>query len=105
MTSNSFSGSLGQFFLTVGQNNFGNKISLQCNFTLGKTVLPVRWMVAVLAFFGFVFNYMLRVNINLTIVSMVNYTQDENDTDNINECNRVKTLYYITFYIQLHYML
>ena len=54
-------------------------------------------MVAVLAFFGFVFNYMLRVNINLTIVSMVNYTQDENDTDNINECNRVKRLDHITF--------
>ena len=52
---------------------------------------------AVLAFFGFIFNYMLRVNINLTIVSMVNYTQDENDTDNINECNRVKRLYPITF--------
>ena len=64
---------------------------------LGKTLLPVRWIVAVLAFFGFIFNYMLRVNINLTIVSMVNYTQDENDTDNINECNRVKRLDYITF--------
>ena len=49
----------------------------------------MRWIVAVLAFFGFIFNYMLRVNINLTIVSMVNFTQDENDTD-INECNKVK---------------
>ena len=28
---------------------------------------------------------------------MVNYTQDENDTDNINECNRVKRLDPITF--------
>ena len=80
------------------------------NFTifcpLGKTLLPVRWIVAVLAFFGFIFNYMLRVNINLTIVSMVNYTQDENDTDNINECNRVKRLDHITFIFNyLLYML
>lgn len=29
---------------------------------------------AVLAFIGFVFNYMLRVNINLTVVYMVNHT-------------------------------
>ena len=49
---------------------------------------------------------MLRVNINLTIVSMVNYTQDENDTDNINECNRVKRLDHITFIFNyLLYML
>ena len=52
----------------------------------------MRWIVAVLAFFGFIFNYMLRVNINLTIVSMVNFTQDENDTD-INECNKVKIFF------------
>ena len=52
----------------------------------------MRWAVAVLAFFGFIFNYMLRVNINLTIVSMVNYTKDDNDTDDINECNKVYTL-------------
>jgi MFS family permease len=42
-------------------------------------------MVAFLAFVGFIFNYMLRVNINLTIVSMVNYTSSEDDV--ITECN------------------
>lgn len=47
----------------------------------------VRWIVAFLAFVGFIFNYMLRVNINLTIVSMVNFTIEENDTEN--ECNRM----------------
>ena len=50
--------------------------------------LPVRWGVAFLAFIGFIFNYMLRVNINVTIVAMVNFTAFENDdngTDD-NEC-------------------
>ena len=38
------------------------------------SIFPVRWAVAILAFVGFIFNYMLRVNINITIVSMVNFT-------------------------------
>lgn len=42
---------------------------------------------AFLAFVGFIFNYMLRVNINLTIVSMVNYTEVEDDSSETNECN------------------
>ncbi|XP_042217482.1 putative inorganic phosphate cotransporter isoform X2 [Homarus americanus] len=33
--------------------------------------LPSRYLVALMAFLGMVFNYMLRVNINLTIVAMV----------------------------------
>lgn len=49
---------------------------------------PVRWGVAFLAFIGFIFNYMLRVNINVTIVAMVNFTAFENDEKNItvDEC-------------------
>ena len=38
------------------------------------SIFPIRWAVAILAFVGFIFNYMLRVNINITIVSMVNFT-------------------------------
>ena len=49
--------------------------------------LPVRWTVALLAFVGFIFNYMLRVNINLTIVSMVNFTQPNDTSADVNECN------------------
>ena len=50
--------------------------------------LPVRWGVAFLAFIGFIFNYMLRVNINVTIVAMVNFTAFENNNDDNedNEC-------------------
>ena len=44
------------------------------------TWLPVRYVFCFLAFIGFVFNYTLRVNINLVITSMVNYTAI-NDTD------------------------
>ncbi len=51
--------------------------------------MQVRWVVAFLAFVGFIFNYMLRVNINLTIVSMVNYTQQNDDADVVNECGKV----------------
>ena len=36
--------------------------------------LPIRYIFAFLAFIGFVFNYTLRVNINLVITSMVNHT-------------------------------
>merc|ERR1711988_1692952 len=42
--------------------------------------LPVRYVFAFLAFIGFVFNYTLRININLVITSMVNHTA-LNDTD------------------------
>ena len=42
---------------------------------------------AFLAFIGFIFNYMLRVNINLTIVSMVNFTEVKDEGSDINECN------------------
>ena len=37
-------------------------------------VLPVRYIVVVMAFFGFIINYMLRNNLNLAIVAMVNHT-------------------------------
>ena len=53
------------------------------NFTF---IVPVRWTVAFLAFIGFIFNYMLRVNINLTIVSMVNFTEVTDDVQT-DECN------------------
>ena len=36
--------------------------------------LPVRYIFTLLAFVGFVFNYTLRININLVITSMVNNT-------------------------------
>ena len=42
--------------------------------------LPIRYVFTFLAFIGFVFNYTLRVNINLVITSMVNHTA-LNDTD------------------------
>ena len=48
--------------------------------------VPVRWTVAFLAFIGFIFNYMLRVNINLTIVSMVNFTEVKNEGVETEEC-------------------
>ena len=35
---------------------------------------PVRYIFTILAFIGFVFNYTLRININLVITSMVNNT-------------------------------
>ena len=47
----------------------------------------MRWTVAFLAFIGFIFNYMLRVNINLTIVSMVNFTEVKDEGLDTNECN------------------
>ena len=36
--------------------------------------LPVRYVFTALAFIGFVFNYTLRINMNLVITSMVNHT-------------------------------
>ena len=36
--------------------------------------LPVRYIFTILAFIGFVFNYTLRINMNLVITSMVNHT-------------------------------
>ncbi|XP_063843132.1 putative inorganic phosphate cotransporter [Scylla paramamosain] len=51
--------------------------------------LPRRYMVAIMAFLGMVCNYMLRVNINLTIVAMVkgdpNASQNNNSAKEI--CN------------------
>merc|ERR1719186_2058043 len=38
------------------------------------TCIPVRYVFTVLAFVGFVFNYTLRININMVITSMVNHT-------------------------------
>lgn len=63
----------------------GKTYFLVIQFLLIQFLVPVRWNVAILAFFGFIFNYMLRVNINLTIVSMVNFTQNSNEEDS-NEC-------------------
>ena len=37
-------------------------------------VVPVRYIVVLMAFFGFIINYMLRNNLNLAIVAMVNHT-------------------------------
>ena len=37
-------------------------------------LVPVRYIVVIMIFFGMLFNYMIRVNINLTIVAMVNHT-------------------------------
>ena len=42
--------------------------------------IPIRYVFTLLAFVGFVFNYTLRININLVITSMVNHTA-LNDTD------------------------
>ena len=42
--------------------------------------IPVRYIFTILAFLSSVFNYTLRVNINLVITSMVNHTA-LNDTD------------------------
>ena len=36
--------------------------------------IPVRYLFAALAFIGFIFNYTLRINMNLVITSMVNQT-------------------------------
>lgn len=48
---------------------------------------PLRYFVALLAFFGMSFNYMLRININLAIVAMVLPSNDSDSTDNDNnEC-------------------
>ena len=41
---------------------------------------PIRYVFTLLAFLGFVFNYTLRININLMITTMVNHTA-LNDTD------------------------
>ena len=39
-----------------------------------STCVPVRYIFTILAFVGFVFNYTLRININMVITSMVNHT-------------------------------
>jgi hypothetical protein len=36
--------------------------------------LPCRYVLAILAFWGFVFNYALRININIALVAMVNHS-------------------------------
>ena len=40
-----------------------------------------RYVLTVLAFFGYACNYMLRVNMNMAIVSMVNHTALDNSTN------------------------
>ena len=49
-------------------------------------IVPTRYVVAFLGFVGFLFNYMLRVNINFTIVSMVNFESNETSDDALDEC-------------------
>lgn len=50
--------------------------------------LPRRYVVAIMAFLGMVCNYMLRVNINLTIVSMVKGSNSSQDSNSAMEvCN------------------
>ncbi|CAG7836381.1 unnamed protein product [Allacma fusca] len=55
---------------------------------LFKKGIPARYIMAIMSFFGFVFNYMLRININITIVAMVNYSAIEraNDSGRGAEC-------------------
>ena len=65
--------------------------------------LPVRYIFSILAFIGFVFNYTLRINMNVVILAMVNHTA-LNDTHSykldtakkavskIEDCNFVLTL-------------
>jgi hypothetical protein len=43
-------------------------------------------VIALLGFLGFTFNYMLRVNINFTIVSMVNYDTNSSNNDSLDGC-------------------
>ncbi|KAK3877665.1 hypothetical protein Pcinc_017627 [Petrolisthes cinctipes] len=47
--------------------------------------LPKRYVVAFMSFLGFVVNYMLRVNINLTIVAMVKTSNSSNSSDSVQE--------------------
>ena len=47
--------------------------------------IPVRYVFTLLAFFGFVFNYSLRININLVITAMVNHTALNDTTDQNNK--------------------
>ncbi|XP_069956844.1 sialin-like [Cherax quadricarinatus] len=51
--------------------------------------LPKRYFVAVMAFLGMVFNYMLRVNMNLTILAMASTdpTNSTNTTSPAHACN------------------
>ena len=53
--------------------------------------LPIRYVFTLLAFVGFVFNYTLRININLVITSMVNHTA-LNDTDHYKLDSEKKTV-------------
>ena len=48
-----------------------------------------RYVLTVLAFFGYACNYMLRVNMNMAIVSMVNHTALDNSTnDKLNSTDK-----------------
>ena len=49
------------------------------------TPIPIRYVVSFLGFLSFMFNYMLRVNINFTIVSMVNFDKNSS-SENSDEC-------------------
>lgn len=48
--------------------------------------IPVRYLIAFFGFLGFTFNYMLRVNFNFTIVSMVNFYPDNSTSNSSSEC-------------------
>lgn len=48
--------------------------------------IPKRYIVALMAFLGMVFNYMLRVNINLTIVAMVKAANTTNKSEAEDVC-------------------
>lgn len=57
--------------------------------TLPHSIIPVRYIVVFMIFLGMMFNYILRVNINITLVAMVNYTAlpEDNDTKS-GQCGR-----------------
>ena len=51
--------------------------------------LPVRYTLCFLAFVGIIFNYILRININIAILSVVNHTALSNNTENSENRNHV----------------
>ena len=66
------------------------------------TCIPVRYVFTVLAFVGFVFNYTLRININMVITSMVNHTA-LNDIDDykLNSTKKDVSTYRLKIFLNL----
>jgi len=53
-------------------------------------LFPVRYLVAFFGFMGFAFNYMLRVNFNFTIVSMVNFYANSSTANETSDCGFIE---------------